>query len=339
MGLPKEILDSSCLLLFINTKHKNNNMKSWIDPASYFLKTHQESKFEDIPWNVLQHSAERLRIFPTMFDYISPNVWGDSLVCLRTLPRMFGHILQSIWGYSPDIWGHSLECLCNNPQKVLLHSLDYNIYPHSPHSVPRSCIPGFIRSLSDWKLFLSSVLVAPGLCSEHEASLDVNDIQSLTLVLSGNDSATTNKTLTGISGYKLPMSRTSREKHIEGIHKKRLIDPGVTLRHLQELLVHGRLLNLIDDTSTNERLTNCFTVERDSILDITYQELLYIADYCVILETDFMGEKVKDLGRPRLQCIELWNRRQYIKYFWNSLQEHLAEDYFYVAIMVGVSML
>lgn len=159
------------------------------------------------------------------------------------------------------------------------------------------------------------ILVAPGLCSEHEASLDVNDIQSLTLVLSGNDSATTNKTLTEISGYKLPMSRTSRENHIEGIHKKRLIDPWVTLRHLQELLVHGRLLNLIDNTSTNERLTNCFTVERDSILDITYQELLYITDYCVILETDFMGEKVKDLGRPRLQCIELWNRRQYVKYF------------------------
>ena len=134
-------------------------------------------------------------------------------------------------------------------------------------------------------------------------------------MFSGNDTATTNKTLTGISGYKLPMSRTSREKHIEGIHKERLIDPGVILRHLQELLVQGRLLNLIDDTSTNERLTNCFTVERDSILYITHEELLYIADYCVLLETDFMGEKIKVLPRPRLQCIELWNRRQYVKYF------------------------
>ena len=111
------------------------------------------------------------------------------------------------------------------------------------------------------------------------------------------------------------------------------------MRYLQESLLHGRPLHLVDDTCTIEVLTNCITVDRDNILDTTYQELPYIEDYRITFEIDFMGEKPKDLGGPRLKWIELCSREQYIKYFSNGLREHLAEDYFYVDIMVGVAML
>ena len=111
------------------------------------------------------------------------------------------------------------------------------------------------------------------------------------------------------------------------------------LRYLQESLLHGRPLHVVDDTCTIEILTNCIIVDRDNILDTTYQELPYIEDYCITFEIDFMGEKAKDLGGLRLEWIEVCNREQYIKYFSNGLREHLAKDYFYVGIMVGVAML
>ena len=89
----------------------------------------------DIPRNVWGHSPECLAPFPEMFGDISRNVWRHSPECLRTFPGMFGDIPR-------NVWGHSLECLATF--LGIWHS------PHSPrfpHSVPRSCIPGFIHSL------------------------------------------------------------------------------------------------------------------------------------------------------------------------------------------------
>ena len=153
------------------------------------------------------------------------------------------------------------------------------------------------------------------LCSEDEASLEVNNIPSLGLVVSGNYTAATNETLTEVSEYRLPISKIGIKKYIEEIHKKRLIDPVEILRYLQESLLHGRPLHLANDTSTIEGLTNCMTVDRDNILDTRYQEFPYIEDYCITFEIDFMGEIAKDLDGPRLEWIELCNREQYIKHF------------------------
>ena len=44
-------------------------------------------------------------------------------------------------------------------------------------------------------------------------------------MVSGNDTAATNETVTEVSECKLPVSRISIEKHIDEIHKKRLIEP------------------------------------------------------------------------------------------------------------------
>ena len=94
--------------------------------------------------------------------------------------------------------------------------------------------------------------VSASLCSEHETSLEVSDIPSLALVVSGNNTAATNEILIEVREYKLPISIISIEKRIEEIQKKRLIDPVEISRYLQESLVHGIPLHLVDDTSTIE---------------------------------------------------------------------------------------
>ena len=57
--------------------------------------------------------------FPRMFEDLSRNVWWHFPECLRAFPSMFDHISWNI---------------------TFRHS------PRSPHSVPRSCIHGFIHS-------------------------------------------------------------------------------------------------------------------------------------------------------------------------------------------------
>ena len=64
-----------------------------------------------------------LSYFHSMF-YKMPQIFFEySLDCLRTFRKMFNDISRNVWRHSP----HSLR---------------------SPHSVPRSCIPGFIHSLT-----------------------------------------------------------------------------------------------------------------------------------------------------------------------------------------------
>ena len=84
--------------------------------------------FEDIPRNVWRHSPECLGTFRGILGDIPRNIWGHSPKCLRTFPGMFEDIPRNAWGHSPECWRHSP------------HS------PRSPHSVSRSCIPGFIHS-------------------------------------------------------------------------------------------------------------------------------------------------------------------------------------------------
>ena len=109
-----------------------------------------------------------LRTFLGMFSVITQNFWGHSPECLAISPLMFEVIWSSSgifedipWNACDNIWGHSPECLAvfPIPCNVWRHSLkSLRTFPrmfgdihrsspyslHSPHSVPRSCIPGFI---------------------------------------------------------------------------------------------------------------------------------------------------------------------------------------------------
>ena len=75
--------------------------------------------------------------FTTCHRLFSNILWifrGHSPECLATFPGIFGDIPR-------NVWRHSLTCLATFP------GIQHSPYsPRSPHSVPRSCIPGFIHS-------------------------------------------------------------------------------------------------------------------------------------------------------------------------------------------------
>ncbi|CAH3044864.1 unnamed protein product, partial [Porites lobata] len=51
-----------------------------------------------------------------------------------------------------------------------------------------------------------------------------------------------------------------------------------------------------------------------------------------------MGEEARDLGVPRKEWI-LMNHAMKEKYFANGLREFLADDYFFVGVMIGTALL
>ena len=52
-----------------------------------------------------------------------------------------------------------------------------------------------------------------------------------------------------------------------------------------------------------------------------------------------MGELARDLGGPRLEWISIMNREMKVKFFDHGLREQFAEDYFYVGVMCGISLI
>ena len=61
-------------------------------------------------------------------------------------------------------------------------------------------------------------------------------------------------------------------------------------------------------------------------------------DFCKTFEVDFMGEEARDLGVPRKEWI-LMDHAMKEKYFANGLREFLADDYFFVGVMIGTALL
>ena len=52
-----------------------------------------------------------------------------------------------------------------------------------------------------------------------------------------------------------------------------------------------------------------------------------------------MGELARDLGGPRKEWIRLMNMAIKDKYFNKVLREHLADEYCYVGVMMGIALL
>ena len=78
------------------------------------------------------HSSETFHTFHRMFYNVPQIVREYYLDFSRTLPGMFGNIPRNVWWHSP-------EYLATFP------GIQHSPYsPRSPHSVPSSCIPGFI---------------------------------------------------------------------------------------------------------------------------------------------------------------------------------------------------
>ena len=69
----------------------------------------------------------------------------------------------------------------------------------------------------------------------------------------------------------------------------------------------------MSDDLTGE--TNFIIVDRDRVLETTFSELRFISDFRITFGVDFMMEKAKDMGGPRLEWIELMNQEMKRKYF------------------------
>ena len=126
---------------------------------------------------------------------------------------------------------------------------------------------------------------------------------------------------------------------INKIKDAQVIDPIEALKILQRDFRQGRPLELATIEDTIDGGTNFITVDRDNILVSTFSELQYVDNLRLTFNVDFTGEQCVDLGGPRKEWIRMMNHAIKEKYFDHGLREMLAEDYYYVGIMIAVAML
>ena len=131
---------------------------------------------------------------------------------------------------------------------------------------------------------------------------------------------------------------------IDEISAKDFIDPVEILKFLQARLVKGRELDVVDegnvpDLEDSKNCTNYICVDRENVLQTTFAELESIADFCMTFEVDFIGENAKDYGGPRKEWICLVNSAMKEKYCDEGLREFLADDYYYIGVMMGIALL
>ncbi|KAK3729667.1 hypothetical protein QZH41_011473, partial [Actinostola sp. cb2023] len=85
--------------------------------------------------------------------------------------------------------------------------------------------------------------------------------------------------------------------------------------------------------------TNFIAVDRDNIIETTFDEIKGIKDPSITFKVQFYGENAVDSGGPRKEWIRLFNQDTKQKYFDHGLKEHLAEDYFYIGQMAAIALL
>ena len=140
-----------------------------------------------------------LGTFPGMFEDIPRSVWrGHSRECLETLPGMFEDIPRNARGHSPEYLKTFTEMFDD-----ISRNITYCNSLCSPHSVPRSCILGFIHSpLLYLAANFSSInqnMVIPGSHDQNHC-VTPRSPQPFTL-------ASSMKLVPGISGYLVVKSK------------------------------------------------------------------------------------------------------------------------------------
>lgn len=123
------------------------------------------------------------------------------------------------------------------------------------------------------------------------------------------------------------------------IEKHSLSDPVEILKCLQQQVIKGRALEVVDSGNLPEGETNYITVDCSNILTTTFAEFESINYFCKTFEVHFMGEEARDLGGARKEWIRLMNHAMKEKYFANGLREFLSYECFFVGVMMGVALL
>ena len=110
-------------------------------------------------------------------------------------------------------------------------------------------------------------------------------------------------------------------------------------RYLQSKIVQGRTLDVIDDATEHVGDTNFMAVDRDNVLETTFNELRSVEDPRITFQVEFYGEQAEDIGGPRKEWIRLFNQQIKAKYFDHGLKEYLTEEYYFVGQMAAIALL
>ena len=70
------------------------------------------------------------------------------------------------------------------------------------------------------------------------------------------------------------------------------------LRYYQGKVHRGRPLDVVDEYTMLEGETNFITVDRENILQTTFEEIKEIEDPAITFEVDFYSERAQDSGGP-----------------------------------------
>lgn len=149
----------------------------------------------------------------------------------------------------------------------------------------------------------------------------------------------TSTTTTNPQGTSTTTTIQADNNEPEGSIPTSITDPTEMLKFLQKKIVKGRALEVTDPSQRLEGETNFITVDRDNILETTFDELKGITDPSITFNVQFYGEHAADRGGPRKEWIRLVNQEIKKKKFDHGMKEHLAEDYFYIGQMAAIALL
>ena len=88
-----------------------------------------------------------------------------------------------------------------------------------------------------------------------------------------------------------------------------IMEPTQMLKYLQSKIVRGRSLDLSEDAVALSGETNFIAVDRENILESTFEELRSVNDPRITFQADFYGEQAQDGGGPRKEWIRLCNQQ------------------------------
>lgn len=128
-------------------------------------------------------------------------------------------------------------------------------------------------------------------------------------------------------------------KNIIDTFPEDIVNPTEMLRYLQMKIGKGRDLEIRDEATPLTGIVNFITVDRDNILETTFQELESVKDPSITFDVQFFGERATDGGGPRKEWLRYCNRAIQQKYFQNGMKEHLASDYYYVGQIMAITLL
>ena len=181
--------------------------------------------------------------------------------------------------------------------------------------------------------------ISTSTCHDHTGEFPITSITT------SNQQTEESTVTTDSQRYEALTSQT--DKKISGFFYKiisefpagSITEPNEMLRYLQSKIVQGRPLDVIDDATEHVGDTNFMAVDRDNILETTFDELRSVENPRITFQVEFYGEQAEDIGGPRKEWIRLCNQNIKTTYFDHGLKEHLADDYYFVRQMDAIALL